>query len=92
MGERASRNWRKVVKELICILRLRKIWGKLGNELKAYKNLQLSDKKKKVVTVDKLDKKQVKSVVTEEDLDKTKVKIVVTVEDLDKKKEKRSRD
>ena len=73
-------------------MRLRKLWGKLGNELKAYKNLQLPDKKKKVVMVEDLDKKKVKSVVTKEDLDKTKVRIVVTVEDLDKKKEKKCRD
>ena len=87
MGEKAFRNWRKVVKELICILRLRKLWGKLGNELKPYKNLQLPNTKKKVVTEENLDTKSVKSVVTEEDLDKTKVRIVVTAEDLDQKKE-----
>ena len=89
MGERTFHNWRTVVKDLICILRLRKLWGKLGNELKAYKNLQLPDKIKKVATVEDLDKKKVKSVVTKEDLDKTKVKIVVIVEDLDKKNEKK---
>ena len=59
MGEKASRNWREVVKELICILRLRKLWGKLGNELKAYKNLQLPDTKK-VVTKETFDKKKEK--------------------------------
>ena len=89
MGERTFHNWRTVVKDLICILRLRKLWGKLGYELKAYKNLQFPDKIKKVVMVEDVDKKKVKSVVTEEDLDKTKVRIVVTVEELDKKKERK---